>query len=918
MLKEKIIILFLLLTGCLLSAAVQPIPDALPAEKTAQRELTEAIKHFPANVLPEIVLKYDKTLGAEEFVISRSGNNAVVISGGRPRGVLYGALEFMEKAMGIRFCSLDYTYIPKKLPMVLPSDFQWCGKPAFFIRNYYDIYLNKPLEKFQRYHVYNRMNAASDLPEHGFSQKVGRPRGCHTFLYYCEDLPEEYGWMNPAGKRVKVTHTAGGQICYSLPAVRSHVIAKLKKYIAQDRQECDKTGAPYPVIYDISANDCNAACHCQPCKVFAEKHNVSGLVLNFINQIAAEIIKTHPEIKIQTFAYKDTIIPPKGNIQAAKNVIINCAFMDMEFGAGSNSRDVLRPLANPQQKWYKEQLQTWKKYASNIAIWDYWKLYYESVPNPKGAIRDRAEYIKFYHQLGVSNIFIEAEIDDEKSMVSFADLRSYQAAKLMWNPALNANDLINDYMTAFYGKAASAMIKYLDLLEKSMAKENAPLGHVDVRNRKYLNSNFFQQAHHLLDEAEKLATGDQIRLNHIAQERLIVDITEATLKGTFTPGQQERIRKNYTAYVKKYFNTSHFQRHAKSKCNNLIAGINRPPLPEKFRFLPVKDLCWSDFSLTVTDSTAAGGRCLSWDREMKRLKKKNTPEMHKRDLQFGVYDRKNRKHIYIESIPKNKLPQDEKFHIYNLGKAPLNEDCVLWAHWTWYVGSSLRALADSSMPDRPGEIYVSMKVQGPSYVTGSKSLDDVRIDRIFYVPWNPDLIRKSLPELPAELNAGKNFRQLAYCDFTGYTADSDAAGGYSIKLSTAAKRYKKKPDHNFDLMFGIYDPQLKKKVTPILTVPKANLPQDEKFHYYYLGRVKFGKGALLWLHQSWYLGTSLKELVTDANESECDVYISIKLQGPSYVKKSVKIDDIALDRIVSIPVAHDTAQVSFAPGSLIK
>ena len=119
-------------------------------------------------------------------------------------------------------------------------------------------------------------------------------------------------------------------------------------------------------------------------------------------------------------------------------------------------------------------------------------------------------------------------------------------------------------------------------------------------------------------------------------------------------------------------------------------------------------------------------------------------------------------------------------------------------------------------------------------------------------------------------------------------------------------------------MFGIYDPQIKKAVTPILTVPQTALPQDEKFHFYYLGRVKFAASALLWVHQSWYMGVALKDLASADPAEECDVYVSLKVQGPSYVKNSNRPDDIALDRVVAVPVENSEVKVNIPAGSLVK
>ena len=65
----------------------------------------------PENVLnrkngPAVILRYDKSLGREEFKISNDKSGSVIIRGGRARGVLYGAYYFLDRKLGVHLTSV--------------------------------------------------------------------------------------------------------------------------------------------------------------------------------------------------------------------------------------------------------------------------------------------------------------------------------------------------------------------------------------------------------------------------------------------------------------------------------------------------------------------------------------------------------------------------------------------------------------------------------------------------------------------------------------------------------------------------------------------------------------------------------------------------------------------------------------------
>ena len=73
-------------------------------------------------------------------------------------------------------------------------------------------------------------------------------------------------------------------------------------------------------------------------------------------------------------------------------------------------------------------------------------------------------------------------------------------------------------------------------------------------------------------------------------------------------------------------------------------------------------------------------------------------------------------------------------HWYCLGKARLVSDSQIWFHWSWRIGfKCLSSVYSELEPDAQYTIWVSAKLQGPSYSPGSKKEDAVAVDRIIVI-----------------------------------------------------------------------------------------------------------------------------------------------------------------------------------------
>jgi len=196
---------------------------------------------------------------AEEWQMKAFGDS-LVITGGCPRGTLYGVLEFLEQELGIVFADETFTCIPKHPDYRWDGNLSRRGKPAFPFRGIYSYFTNDPAPRV-KFMLRNRLNLFCDekisplMRQWGISPVFGSPRFCHTFYDYTKDLPEsdlDCFSLSAAGIRIRAVNPSGpGQICYTNPKTKRIFLRKLLEYIKSDRENAG-TEKP-PVIYTVEA-----------------------------------------------------------------------------------------------------------------------------------------------------------------------------------------------------------------------------------------------------------------------------------------------------------------------------------------------------------------------------------------------------------------------------------------------------------------------------------------------------------------------------------------------------------------------------------------------------------------------------------------------------------------------------------------
>ena len=686
-----------------------------------------------------------KDYGKEEYHLKTIGND-LVITGGRPRGVLFGTYEFLERFAGVRYLSVNFERVPEMTAVSVPDGTDLRHAPPFIYRDIYPGHAEIPAD----YRRKLRQNSGGNSPQHGFSERCGAPGGVHTLHKYSHDFPREISWMNKNGSRQIVNSPHSGSICFSQPEALKRIAQKLKDHVQNDRARCDVSGAPYPQFYVVDMNDCHVECFCPQCQAFVQEHDVSGLVIDFMNQLWDEIQEAYPDIYIMMFAYQDSTTPPRSGLKPKGNVIVRLAYMDHEFTeSGKVKRDVMFPLSHPNNRDYEEALEQWHNGSRHLAIWDYWKTYRCGFQTPIHNTAAIPGLVRKYRDIGAKHFFVEMELGTTVPLTLF-DLRYYLGAKMMNDPDLDGEKLVEEFMTLFYGQAAAPMKEFKAYTEKRMAESVGPLTSLPPAKRKFMDAEYFKTLYSLLEQAERAAAENRPILENIRQERLVVDHAYLLLwnshgnpLGLDKKALRERMIEDADIFGNKYFQNS--WKDTREAAIEFFCDLME--FPEKratHKATPLDDVRFEgrdrieigfqdlDGGALVTDPDAFGGKAKARDSNGK-------DDYHARPFTFGIYEWKFRKFIADTRLEKADVPQDEKYHWYYAGRTRIYSNRTrLWSHWSWTLNFSLQKAFEAKNFKQLFDVYVSVKLQGPSYVEGSQSPNEVRVDRLMLLKVDPD------------------------------------------------------------------------------------------------------------------------------------------------------------------------------------
>lgn len=436
-------------------------------------------------------------MGQEGFILRTHGRD-VIIAGGRQRGTMYGVTAFLER-LGCRWFTSEVSRIPK-MPVIRLGELNVAEKPAFEYREPFFT------EAFDRdWAARNRTNGAHSRLDSTTGGKLQYYPFVHTFYQlvppetYFERHPEYFSQID--GRR----RVERGQLCLTNPDVLRIATERVEQWIADH---------PEATLYSVSQNDWEGWCECDRClRVEREeggKH--MGPVLRFVNALAERIEKRHPDKLIDTLAYWYTEEPP-AKARPRPNVRIRLCPIGI---------CVAHSFAScPRSAYFAKNLKAWSQITGQLYVWHY-NTNFSHYLLPFPDFDELAADIPLYKTHGVVGLFMQGAYE-KGGGGEMAWLRSYVLAKLLWNPSVDVNAAIHEFLQGVYGRAAPRMREYFDLLHHEVRPRPAGLGaHLWIFDVPGFSENLLSKGLQLLRQAE-VEAGDEAIARRVRKDRLSLD-----------------------------------------------------------------------------------------------------------------------------------------------------------------------------------------------------------------------------------------------------------------------------------------------------------------------------------------------------------------------------------------------------------
>lgn len=423
----------------------------------------------------------EKTLNYDGFVIKTAGR-CVYIAAACGRGVVYGACDFAERFLGVKFLSPGETLVPACDKVVI-GETDILEKPVFRFRNFYDgglFFTNQnPAYADTLYGVHRRMYSdySPVRPEWGYGAEWYKEiRTDHNIFSYVSK--EKYGKEHPEFFTSYTSdETTFDDVCYMNGlnddgsvdeskeiSVFKIALESLKNFIRTSDSK----------FFMLGINDANDYCRCERCERAYKKYGErSATVLLFVNALSREIEKwkkeegIERETNIVIFAYAWCYRPPvrRGSggyipyeeLKLESNVFVRyCIYTGDRYNQAYGFSDPR------QSKTAVENLRAWAAVSENIMIWDYcanYDAYFWYFP----ALRYMAENVRAYEGIHTQYLMSLSGYTVYREWSTL--LRSYVASKLYWNDSLDVYALANEFIDAYHGPFAAYARKFFENFE---------------------------------------------------------------------------------------------------------------------------------------------------------------------------------------------------------------------------------------------------------------------------------------------------------------------------------------------------------------------------------------------------------------------------------------------------------------------
>ena len=431
--------------------------DIVPESQNTSKEYVISLGHtsVASELAKDATIVED--LGVSGYIMKTVGNSLVILPDSKTvdcEGVMYGVYDLLEDLIGFEVYAVDEIVYDKKdsVPLYVYDE---KVTPDFDVRQYVSKYteLNKA-------HARRLRMTAADGGNAWYQAKalVGHSQVLKVLKYskYGKEHPEWYS-------------QGGMQLCWSAGA-------EMEKAFANELIQIIEA-TPDESIFHLFQEDQLGFCTCEKCMENLEKYgNYAGIQLVWGNHISDLVeewrVKNAPEreIKLVLCTYMSTFEAPvkqnsDGKYEAIhedcvprKNLYFNYSPIEVDFS---------QEFTSPRNKAAYEELVKWTDLAPGQIFAYLYGTNYRWGMFPINNFNTMQSFYEELYKHGVTVMFTEGSHINQPG---FTEMRLFVEMKLHWDvDCATYEELVDEFMDAYYQEAAPAMKKYYEYIIETYA-----------------------------------------------------------------------------------------------------------------------------------------------------------------------------------------------------------------------------------------------------------------------------------------------------------------------------------------------------------------------------------------------------------------------------------------------------------------
>ena len=393
----------------------------------------------------------------------RTSGNSLYIESPDPRGVLYGVSGFFTDVLGCKFFGGELEYIPQ-IRTVAFSKLDLMGAPSFPMRgNIWGVDLRDrwyqkmragglPYNQLVGYHSFN-----DDLKHAGETNNINVVAQQHPDWF----AADKDGNRNP---------TSMMGICgcsETLPAAFAKAFVRGVKQRIESKRKRHTPIDPSDYLVRSAQGDGFSPCLCAKCRELVEKEgSESAPIVQLFNRTLEIANREIPELRIVTYAYFNTLLPPR-TMPVNTNLYICIVSSSLSM---NQSGDQLNEIETSQSnRSYAQSIREWGKVAPGRCSIYHW----DGPDHGNGFLTDWPSYfahakdLRFWHKSGIA---CPQAYCGGNGLTAYVPWLKYMQ---MWDITVDEWKMAEDFARCYYGeKAGPHVVSYWRELDQARLEAN--------------------------------------------------------------------------------------------------------------------------------------------------------------------------------------------------------------------------------------------------------------------------------------------------------------------------------------------------------------------------------------------------------------------------------------------------------------